>query len=314
MILEGCDGSGKSTLANAIAQRIRTERPEDVVTQIHSSQLKRDPLDEYGLDFQDYEPGDGTHYVIDRLHFGELIYGPLYRDKSALDAGGFRWVEMFLRARGAVTFHVSADLETIRQRLSERGEDYLQDADVEHVWRTFHDITEESLTCEGVALTDQGTPEHLAELCVMAAEHRDREAQTVFRPSYIGRALPTVLLVMDGADSTFEDITAAPFVPREKSSGSALMNALPAMWWHQLGIVDTEDLDIAELHADLFAPAVIALGEAASKKLTEANIEHSVVPHPQTIIDYNDETKTEYGKLLREASTEQGDYLAWQTS
>ncbi len=310
--MEGVDCAGKSTLADAIVKEIQYRLPGQDIKQIHSSQLKNDPLDEYALRFEDYEPGQEMHYVVDRLHFGELVYGPLYRGGSALTEAQYRWTELYLKARGATTWHVSAGLETIENRLRIRGEDYLQSHHVEHVWTAFQKIAEKSLTTGGTAMTDEAPADVLASIIVDEAIYSDSTALEAFRPEYIGRALPTVLLVGDTQGNSDPGATLAPFLPRGTSCGTFLLDALPEMWWHQVGIVNAHDTDLPELLDCLYYPSVVALGQNASDALTALDIEHKIVPHPQWVRRFKNSYGDRYGAQIRALATGQESNITWQ--
>src|SRR4051812_24466763 len=117
VILEGVDGSGKTTLAEAVAKELQNRYPDAQHELFHRGPPERHPLDEYAFDIEDYRPGAGVHVVADRWHYGELIYGPIYRGKSELGTSGFRWLELFLKARGVAVWHVTQSLDTLHQRL-----------------------------------------------------------------------------------------------------------------------------------------------------------------------------------------------------
>lgn len=312
VILEGSDGSGKSTVAAAVIETLKKRYPKDKVKYLHFSQLKNDPIDEYALQFERYKPGSGKHIVCDRLHWGEMIYAPLYRGESALSRAAFRWVDMYLAARGATTWHVTASLETVQNRLRLRGEDYLQPEDVEHVWRRFRGVAETSLTAGGTAYTDKWNVWDIAEAVVNDAVYKESTASEVFQKEYIGRALPSVLLVGDAQGNSDPGVTAAPFMPRGKSCGTFLMEALPEKWWHQVGIVNANEVDLKKTVAALYDPAVVALGKAAHEALTELDIAHGSVPHPQKVRRFNHSEQSQYGTVIRQAAeADAKDYLSW---
>ncbi len=312
IILEGCDGAGKSTLAEAVIAELKYRYPDDEVEYLHKSQLERDPLDEYALDVEDYAPGSGKHIVADRWHWGELVYGPLYRDDSALTTGGFRWVELFLKARGATVWHVTASLETLRERLRVRGEDYLEDRDVEHVWRSFAAVSEKSVLMGGTADTTERTADELAAEIVSEAVWVQDRAAAVFRPEYIGPHLPHVLLVGEQQGNAEPGVTKAPFIARGKSSGTFFLESLPELWWMRVGIVNAKETDVKSLAAELFDPPVVALGLEASEAVDDQGVDdHSIVPHPQKIRRFFHKQQAEYGALLKTVSVEGGNKITW---
>lgn len=309
--LEGVDGAGKTTLANAVIERLEKQFPGEQIDYMHRGQLERDPIDEYALDVEDYTPHVGRHIVADRWHWGERIYGPLYRDDSALTVPGFRWVELFLKARGVSVWNVTAGLETIENRLRVRGEDYLQSHDIEYVWDGFKKIAKKSLLTGGEARTDEFSPEKLSEAIVAEAIWTEERAASVFRPEYIGRHLPNVLLVGDAPGNAEPGVTRAPFIARGQSSGKFLLEALPETWWRAVGVVNAQDTDIPSLVEKLFNPDIVALGSAASEALNDLDVDHSIVPHPQKIRRFHHKEMSAYGTLIRTVSIEGGNKLTW---
>jgi thymidylate kinase len=139
ILLEGPDGGGKTTLATELARRITG------VTDIrHCSQLRRDPLDEYIGDLHMYLPGTGMNIIYDRHYMGELIYGPLYRDVSAVTPGIQFGIEQFLNHKGALLVLVTNHTDVLRQRCAEKGEDFLQVDDIYFVRMQYYEEFEES--------------------------------------------------------------------------------------------------------------------------------------------------------------------------
>lgn len=133
IIVEGCDGVGKTTFAELLAELIAKQLPDDEVHMLHYGVPNDHPLVEYILNLAWYHPGQGKHLIIDRLHWGEAIYGPLYRGKSLLGEPGMRTVDLFLRERGGLVVYLNPDEATIRRNLTKRGENYLKKDDVSHV-------------------------------------------------------------------------------------------------------------------------------------------------------------------------------------
>lgn len=135
--LDGVDGAGKSTLADALAHQIKLRFPDDVVIKLHASQPKSDAYNEYFVPFENYIPGGGVHYILDRWFLGEDIYGPLYRGKSLFSAAMFRWTDLALASIGFRLWNVTAPLGVIQKRLDIRGEDFLLPEHVAQVHKAY---------------------------------------------------------------------------------------------------------------------------------------------------------------------------------
>ena len=136
IILEGVDGSGKTTLLAEIVNQLTGLARPFKVGHLGPPEAPETAIDECikgsGIDPEDpdriYRPG-GWHLVSDRLHMGCPVYGPLYRPDVDVDGygdfgiAGWRYIELYLSSRGAVTFLalVSPDtaIERVRRRNSE---------------------------------------------------------------------------------------------------------------------------------------------------------------------------------------------------
>ena len=132
IILEGIDGSGKSTLAQRIAEKsplpVRMEHRGPIKDTVQAEYVN--PL---------FEVDEKELFIADRWHVGEMIYGPLYRGKTMV-AQYVGAIESILDWFGAVRIVMSPPIEVVRQRLQDRGEDYLKPEDVEHVHKAYEDF------------------------------------------------------------------------------------------------------------------------------------------------------------------------------
>lgn len=137
IIVEGCDGVGKTTFAERLQGATQGEL-------LHYGPPTRPAVSEYTDDLASYEPNCGRDIVCDRYHWGELIYGPLYRGGSELAAAGLDVVNEFLRERGAVVVFLWNTPTTLRERHTRTGEDYLQGEHVEHVCDAYDLVASQS--------------------------------------------------------------------------------------------------------------------------------------------------------------------------
>lgn len=153
IIFEGIDGSGKSTLADATERAIRRYVPGHSISRLARGVPQTSPLLEYTDTVIEYAANTPDwHIICDRWHWGQPVYGPQYRSDATngsharsgndLGNGGFAFIEDFLAWRGALVVYVWDRPEVLRARYAERGEDYLQDADVEEVLNRYETIVE----------------------------------------------------------------------------------------------------------------------------------------------------------------------------
>lgn len=292
IILEGVDGAGKTTLANELVRRVRD------ADYVHRSQPQGDILTEYE-DTLTYVPG-GRSVVADRWHWGELVYGPVYRGGSALTPAQFTHVELFLRSRGVVVVLVDPGLDTVKERLATRGETFLQPGDVELVWRGFQAVAESS-TCTWVKTA--GTDPVDAERIISRAF--DEQLRCHFLPrGYVGDPRPELLVLGDKRNSG----PGLPFPPSPTNCGRHLLEALPTT---SVGIANANEVDPYSLWLALDRPAVVVLGREAAKRCDATEIESfGTVPHPQYVRRFAHHHIDEYRAAIETAWREQRDVSA----
>ena len=135
IVLEGPDGAGKTTLAKDLMAGFYRKWPSGTFRIEHRGPLRLnvDPFDEYTL--PDYDPTDMTNLVVcDRWHLSEAVYGPIYRGASRVDLG---FHEKWLDDRGALKLCVTAPLNVLTARVSERGDDYIEVGHLANIVRWF---------------------------------------------------------------------------------------------------------------------------------------------------------------------------------
>lgn len=118
IVLEGCDCTGKTTLARQLDTIIR-ETSSRPIHHLHFGPPKeRDPRREWLPPINDYRPGR-EHFIIDRLHIGDEVYGPLYRGERWLTDAGRREIDLVLYRKGAVLVHTVANADVVHERMQQ---------------------------------------------------------------------------------------------------------------------------------------------------------------------------------------------------
>lgn len=310
IIVEGCDGTGKTTFVNLLAELTRKRFPTHDVRILHYGPPKRHPLEEYELDIEWYRPGIGVHLIVDRLHWGEVIYGPLYRKRSELGVAGFRHVEMFLQARGAVLAHCGPPLEVVRENLAARGEDYLKTEDVEHVVNAYLHLHTRALM---PVMNFPHLPDQVdAEDVLRYAQFLDRKYTDLTFSTYIGGHEPSYLLLGERRNHPTEQEHQAAFVPYGVTSGRFLLEALSVEFLMRCGIANALEEDVRALWKTLGEPNVVALGQQANKVCVAAGVPHAAVPHPQYVRRFHHKKQAAYGRLIEDCAMRgRGAYLGW---
>lgn len=287
IVLEGVDGAGKTTLA---ADLEREFAGTGSVKMTHHGPPLRHPLEEYVLGYDPYVPG--RHDLItDRLHWGELIYGPLYRGETRLGAAGLRYVNMYLQSRGAIVVLVTAPLDIIRERLLDRGEDYLKAEDVARVWRAYEHMfaARESLEGPFTLKVRSGSDSigRVPTILAQAAKY-DRDTHVMYEVTngrYLGSPRPWLVLVGDETSPRHlrgeRPRYLTPFVPYADGCGRYLMDALPTELLSRIAIVNGHEVNLRRLREVTPDARYVALGRNAEAALKQADIEHRAVTHPQ---------------------------------
>lgn len=299
IIVEGADGTGKTTFVDRLVEVIddneaKSKKPRKVEV-VHHSKPQAHPLIEYERDYERYSP-DGPHIISDRLHWGELLYGPLYRGESNLSASAWLHIDKFIQSRGGVMIHLDHKKDVILQRWADRGEDFLQEEHLDFVLEGYHRIVDTS-SLDTHTFID---PDHTAVLATALLGYHQESVARELRPfsTYIGPRYPQYLLFGEKrADPSY----GSAFVPYPTTSGQYLFNALPSAIQKNFGVANALEENCKELWELLGNPRVVALGKLASKELKRAEVPHEAVPHPQFVRRFHNKRGAEYGMAISRA-------------
>lgn len=297
IICEGTTCSGKSTLEQKLSSRL--SKLNGNLTQVHMDRpaelTRRWVLEEYVLKWERWTPSDGP-ILADRWHWGEACYSPIYRPDTNKDGfgllgvAGWRWVELFLLSRGALTVLLRADPDVLIQRYRARGDDHVQNKDellqIAKLYDSVFTYAPSNTHIWDTSLVDHGRTEGFADMAILAAKQLEEKIESISEwRGYIGRPNPSVLLVGDTRNVTkqYGDETKLPFMPVNGNSGDYLLRALPDDLWGRVGIVNAGEYpaSLRRLWSAIDHPPVVALGDRASEALTRQRVPHAKVHHPQ---------------------------------
>jgi len=126
IILEGCDKTGKSTLAQYIVEKYGFKL-------IKCSQPKKgEAYNEYTGIIEKISKGK-ENYVIDRMHLGEEVYGPIYRGRSELTQEQFQDIEKRLNDLNTVLIYCYDREENIARRFIDDGETFTKTENIQDI-------------------------------------------------------------------------------------------------------------------------------------------------------------------------------------
>jgi hypothetical protein len=112
ILLEGLDRTGKTTLAGELSNEL--DAPV-----IHKGAPKADVLTEYLAPLTGYVPGGGANLVLDRWHWGEVVWPRIYGRRPSMSDRSFAYIERALIQIGAVMVHCTGDVNTVCQRIAD---------------------------------------------------------------------------------------------------------------------------------------------------------------------------------------------------
>lgn len=131
IIYEGADGVGKTTAVSLTIEQLHEEGGAHV---LHRGPPMKHPLVEYTADLEWLQREHAArHVVCDRWHWGELIYGPIFRGGTSFTSAAWAAVNEYLASVGAIICFIDDQESVVRKRLEDRGDD-------EHVLEHLGDI------------------------------------------------------------------------------------------------------------------------------------------------------------------------------
>jgi hypothetical protein len=132
-VLEGPDFAGKSTLARAIQASLTAAKAadqQDVVIVHMGEPTPAETADLTRHYLSSIATSRFTHTIFDRLHVGELVYGPLLRGSSALQPKDMTTIDHELLRLSATLVYVNpGENELVRRFRGRRGDALVKSED-----------------------------------------------------------------------------------------------------------------------------------------------------------------------------------------
>lgn len=298
IVLEGPDGVGKTTLADAIESvhggdviRMRSgPPPDDQDTAVHYATKIREMIS---------MADSGCAVICDRLHIGELVYGPLLRGGSRITPAEANALDLMLDGAGAHLVHCTLPTGVMIERLVARDggiDDPVSGAKLEQapaIRVAFNHKLGKPGTMIGdwTTISTTGYPEQMAESIITAARFKSRFADRSGK--WIGKRTAGTVLVS----------------PSTVCTG---VKHLAVLYSHLSDLGLARDVAVVEFDTtvDLSGRRVIALSSMAAERLDENAIsyDHLIEKYPEDAhtrkgFDWNG-WKAELKAILDESRTD----------
>lgn len=288
--LDGVDGTGKSTLANHIVTAVQKKFPDDKVIYKHATQIKNDVYTEYAQLFEEYIPGSGIHYILDRWHIGEEIYGPLFRGQSAFDKVSFRWLELFLASKGMRTWLMTQPEDLIQERLEERGEDFIRFDQINYIQKEYQRIVKH-LPTFAKEISPIGYDQFLIDVIIKDAIYTEHQAALYqnFGVNYFGRVniMPRTALVVENKKINKN------FDPRLNKDSAKMLELLADGYWQQFAVISSSNVEnIFKIFNEfLWSTSPVAHGETVISRLKHINLPFGIIEPPHDSAYYTNQVE-----------------------
>lgn len=132
IILEGTDCCYKSTVADKLSKELGYP-----VIKGSSFELAKSGSEKLFEHFN--KLADEDNVIIDRYIYSNLVYAKKFKNYSILTEEQQRAIEEKIRDKAKVIY-LHADPKVIKQRLLERGDEYINDRDIEPVLELYREV------------------------------------------------------------------------------------------------------------------------------------------------------------------------------
>jgi len=132
IILEGNECCFKSTVAEKLSKKLNLP-----IVKGSSFELSKCTNEELFQKFKEFTQLDNV--IIDRFIYSNYVYATLYEDYSILTDEQRREIEKLMLHKATV-YYLFADGDVIKERILERGDDYVDVSMVQNINDTYVDI------------------------------------------------------------------------------------------------------------------------------------------------------------------------------
>lgn len=141
VIFTGCDRSGKTTLTQAFINYAQQfiNKDDDITDIEYKHFYVPSSKEEAEKEYFDYinNVQDNKLYILDRFYESEYVYAPIYRNYSIdyLEA-----IEELLNKKNTLFVYMQTPLNTIRKRVNQQGDEYIDIKDVQKICSNFEEF------------------------------------------------------------------------------------------------------------------------------------------------------------------------------
>lgn len=305
-MLEGPDLAGKTTLAK---QLVKMMRGGEIVHR--GPPTSQDPFVEY------LRPLEEMYYaerwaVLDRWHWGEMIYGPRLRGGTIIDPVQHEYLEMACMRYGVSRLLLVPPMRLLRERFEARGDDLIGLNDLYSVADSYQHLALDP-NYSVHRFIEQGTTISRRDASWMLAEamgYRSRANLFITTPSFVGPTRPAVLFIGEKPAESHRGEFKTAFVPYRGTSGYHMLKCLRAVNartelspqdpWRAYAFVNAYEGcdDLMWLWRMLEQPIVVTLGRKAWEAVGRFNVVTGRAPHPQYARRFHGARVESYGEAL----------------
>ena len=135
IILEGNETTGKTTVSSKIKEKLGWS-----VIKGSSFEQSQCTNTELFNKFLHMVTTDNDNIIFDRFIYSNLVYADLYNDFAILSSTQVRLIEEEMKRKNVKTFYLWASLPTLKQRLRERGDEYVEEDKLESINEKYEDV------------------------------------------------------------------------------------------------------------------------------------------------------------------------------
>lgn len=285
IVIEGVDNSGKTTLANQLVK--------DFGYRYRHSGVPSEGENLFNTYFNVLKYGLTDKIVADRLHVGEMVYGPEIRGRSRISTAEFRILNRVLNAGGGMI--VLCDVDDVTRDQDDHREHYVKDKSLyPKLRRAFKKVCQlEARDSYRTFDYSQESIERFSALLVTNEDPMPERSNGAFCPRYLfigerpGGDLDLAFAAMANSSRLLnESLWAAGYDEYDM----AFVNAFGS---------DGKPHDLLRVYQYFYKPRVVALGRVAQNACNRLAIPHLSAPHPQYVKRFKSGQRQEYVDLLR---------------